>query len=52
MKTLEKILNRLTHLNSGYDVSNRPTGSKLIVVVGMILIIALAVMGTVHLVNG
>ncbi len=51
MKTLDKILNRFSRLNSGYDFSNRSTGVKLIVVFGMVLVIALAVMGTVHLVN-
>lgn len=51
MKTLDKILNRFSRLNSGYDVSNRNAGTKLIVVIGMVLVIALAVMGTVHLIN-
>ena len=52
MKTLNEILNRLSHLNSCYDLSNRSTSSKLIVVIGMVLVIGLAVMGTVHIVNG
>ena len=51
MKTIDKILNRLSRLNSGYNVSNRPAGTKLIVVIGLVLVIMLAVMGTVHLAN-
>ena len=52
MNTLDKILNRFSRLNSGYDVSNRNTGTKVILGIGMVLVIALAVMGTMHLVKG
>ncbi len=51
MKALDKILNRFSRLNSGHDIGNRSTGTKLVVVIGMILVISLAVIGTIHLAN-
>lgn len=51
MNTFDKILNRLSRFNSDIDVSNRSTGTKLILVIGMALVMALFVMATVHLVT-
>ena len=49
MKTLDRVLNHFTILNSGHDISNRSTGVKLVVMAGMLIVIALAVLGAIQL---
>lgn len=51
MKTLNNVLNRLSLFNSGYDIRNRSTPVKFVVVVGFLTAIGLVILGAIHLIN-
>jgi len=49
MKTVNNLLNRVSLLNSGYDLRKRNVALKLMLFLGALTVIVLTVMGAVYL---